>query len=283
MKIFKNKFFIITLSIALFICILTATLSAMGITDPIKNAVNTLTMPIRYVGLSVKNGIDGFSKYFSSIDELNRKNSELESRIDELESQLSELEAARDENERLRDYMDIKKTYPDLKMMDALIVGSEADNNSTFLTLDRGSGDGVEVGMPIMVKSGLVGSVCEVGYSWCRVRVLTEASAAVGAYVLRSGETGIVSGDVSFKDTGMCKLSYLPENADVEVGDLVYTSGIGSAYPRGLFVGRISSVSTDVYLRQTVATVECAVELDSIKYVMILTDFEISSGEVSSE
>ena len=281
MKIFKNKFFIIALSIAIFISILTATLSLMGQTGPIRDAINTVTLPFRYVGMKFNEAIEGFSKYFQSIDALNEENSSLREKIAELESSLADMEATKDENARLREYLDVKKTYPDFSLADALIIGTESENYSTFLTLDRGSGDGVKVGMPVIVKSGLVGSVCEVGYSWCRVRVITEASSGVGAYVERSGELGVVSGDISLKDTGECKLTYLSENADIEVGDLIYTSGIGSVYPRGLLVGRVTEVGIDEYLRKKTATVDCAVDFESLRYVMIITDFErhVESGE----
>jgi rod shape-determining protein MreC len=125
----------------------------------------------------------------------------------------------------------------------------------------------------------VIGSVCEVGYSWCRVRALTEASSSVGAYISRSGEIGVIDGDISMKDTGNCVLSYLSENADVEVGDMVYTSGQGSVYPRDLYIGKVVSVSVDEYLRSKSATVELSVDLESLKYVMIVTDYEIYSEE----
>lgn len=277
MKILKNKFFIIALAVAVFLVIFISTLSLMGQTDPLKDIFNTVTMPVRYTVVKIGEAFDGFAKYFKTIDSLDRENSELESRVEELESMLADAEATLDENERLRSYLEIKESYPDFKMLDAMIVGYETDNRSTFFTLDRGSADGVNVGMPIIVKSGVVGSVCEVGKSWCRVRVITEASASVGACVKRSGEIGVVSGDISFKDTGLCKMTYLPENADIEVGDLIYTSGIGSVYPSGLFIGRVTEVGVDEYLRQKNAVIECAVDFENLRYVIIVTDFESDS------
>lgn len=277
MKIFKNKFFIITLSIAVFLVILTSTLALMGQTDPIKNVFNTATMGFRYVGIKISEAAEGFSKYFQSIDELEQRNKELESEIERLESELVDAQAAKDENARLREYIDVKKAYPDFKFADALIVGTQSENHTTFFTLDRGSSDGIKVGMPVIVTSGVVGSVCEVGYNWCRVRALTESLSSAGAYVSRSGETGVLSGDISFKGTGKCMLEYLSENADVEIGDLVYTSGQGSVYPPELYIGKISSVEIDGYLRTKVAVVDCAVDFESLKYVMIITDFEAQS------
>ncbi len=279
MKFFRSKFFIIALSIAIFLVILTSTIALMGRLDPLREVINTVSMPFKYVGVQIKSSFEGFSRYFENLDKIIKENESLRDQVDSLEGELANAEQAIDENARLREYLEVKKTYPDFKMLDALIVGSQSENYMTVFTLNRGSGDGVELGMPVIVADGLVGSVCELGYSWCRVRALTEASASAGAYISRSGEIGVLSGDISLKDTGKCKLSYLSENADVKVGDLVYTSGVGSIYPRELLIGRVSSVEVNEFLRTKTATVECAVDFNSLRYVMIITDFELYTDE----
>ena len=275
MRIFKNKFFIIALSVAIFFIIFVSVLSLMGQTGAIKNALNTASMPFRYVGVKISDAFDGFMNYFESIDSLIEENESLRNEIDRLESELADNQATKDENARLREYLEVKKTYPDYKLLDALIVGREGDNTTTFLTLDRGTMDGVDVGMPVIVSGGLVGSVCEAGSNWCRVRVITESSAGTGAFVSRSGEIGVVSGDVSLGINNQCVLKYLPENADVKVGDLVYTSGQGSVYPRGLLIGRVSGVDVDEFSRQKTAIIDAAVDADNLRYVMIVTDFSV--------
>lgn len=283
MKIFKNKFFIIALSVAIFFVILVSVLSLMGQTGAVKDALGTVSMPFRYVSLKISEAFDGFSEYFRSVDELLKENQSLREEIERLEGEVAQGDAAKEENARLREYLDVKKTYPDFELMDALIVAREGDNNTTFLTLDRGSADGVEVGMPIIVSQGLVGSVCEVGKAWCRVRIVTESSAGAGAYVHRSGEIGIVSGDITLGLDNKCRLKYLHEDADVKIDDLVYTSGEGSVYPRGLLIGRISSVDKDEFLRQKTAVIETAVDFGELKYVMIITDFEITDTAPAGE
>lgn len=283
MKIFKNKFFIIALSIAVFFVILTSVLALMGQVGAIKNALNTVSMPFRYVGLRVSEAFEGFSDYFKSVNSLLDENESLRNEIESLEGELADMQATKDENERLREYIEVKKTYPDFKFSDALIVGREGDGNTTFLTLDKGSGDGVENGMPVIVSGGVVGSVCEVGNNWCRVRVITESSAGTGAYVSRSGEIGIISGDVSLAIDNKCLLEYLSEDADVVAGDLVYTSGVGSVYPRGLFIGRVEGVDVDEFSRQKTATVKAAVDVDELRYVMIVIDFDVYTEQPSKE
>ena len=93
MKFFKNKFFIILLAIAVFASIFTATLSVMGVTDPIKNVANVISVPFRYIGAAVKESFEGFSEYFTAIEKLDEENKRLEGEIDRLESELADLRA----------------------------------------------------------------------------------------------------------------------------------------------------------------------------------------------
>lgn len=272
MKFLKNKFFIIILSIAVFSVILTATLGAMGISDPIKNAVNTLSSPFKMMGMKISEAIDGYKSYFSSVEKLEGENSALRDKIEDLEDSLSDANALKEENERLREYLEIKKSYPQLKMVDALIIGKEGENHTTFFTLNRGYIDGIEVGMSVIVKDRPIGTVCEVGDVWCRVRLLNEASSSVGVYLPRSGEIGVLEGDISLKGSGKCFLKYLNADADIKPGDEVLTSGLGSVYPRDLVVGKVLEVKTDSYSREKYAIVKWSVDADSLKYVMIVTD-----------
>lgn len=279
MKFFKNKFFIAALSTAIFVTVFTVTLSVMGITDPVKDLVNTVSLPFRYAVGYVEDSIEGYLKYFTTIEKLDNENKELKDKISQLEGQLADSDSLKEENERLKEYLEIKENYPDFKFSEAIVIGSESENYSTVLTLNKGSDHGIEIGMPVIVKSGLVGSVCEVGSRWCRVRVITEASSSVGAYVSRSGVTGILEGDILLKDVGECYLRYISPDSDIEVGDPVYTSGIGSVYPEGLLIGRISSVEIEENLRTKSARVKLAVDFEDLKYLLIVTDFEKNSAD----
>jgi len=172
----------------------------------------------------------------------------------------------------------MKERYSSFKLTEALIIGREGEGHATFFTLNKGKRDGIDTGMAVMVSGGLVGSVCDAGETWSRVRVLNEASASAGAYVHRSGEIGVLSGDIAYKDTGLCVLKYLSENADVVEGDMIYTSGDGSVYPGGIYIGKVTEVTLDGFSRTKTATVECAVSFDDLKYVVVITGYE-SGGE----
>ena len=283
MRFLKNPFFIILISIALAICIFFSVLSAMGVSNVARDGINTILYPLRWCGAKISEGLDGFSIYFGKMDELYEENSSLREENQSLRENEVYYGAIADENARLREYLEIKAIYTDYELSDAIIISRGSDTYMTIITLNRGSSDGIKVGMPVIAKAGLVGSVIEVDVNSCKVRTVIEDRGACGAYLTRSGEVGVLEGDITFKDTGRCSLNYLPQNADVEIGDIVYTSGLGSVYPRDIPVGKVVSVSENAYDRTKSAEVECFVDFKNLTSVMIVTSFDIyvSDSEVA--
>lgn len=273
MRFFKNKFFIILTSIALVICIFFSVLSLMGVGNIVRNGINTLLFPLRWCGAKISEGFDGFSLYFGKMDDLIEENESLKEENESLREQEIYFGALADENERLREYLKIKQIYTDFEFSDALIISRGSESYMSIITLNRGSGDGIEVGMPVMTNLGLVGSVIEVDINTCKVRTIIEDRGACGAYISRSGEIGVVEGDITLRDTGLCSIEYLSADADVELGDVVYTSGLGSVYPRDIPIGKVTKITENAYDRTKSAEIECFVDFTDLKYVLIVTDF----------
>ncbi len=274
MKLFQNKFFIICLCVAVVLCAVPSTLSLMGYRSLSKNIVGTVTMPFRWCITAIGNAFEGFGRYFEGIDAVNAENEALKEENRKLESDLERLEMLEAENERLRDYLGMKEKYPSFTMEEGMIISYSSGSYVTSFTLNRGTMHGIEVNMPAVVADGVVGYVTDVGLNWCMVSTVIETASSVGAYVPRSGATGIVSGDASLRYDGVCKLTYLEADADIEVGDKVYSSGNGSVYPEGLLIGEVISVGVDEYSRALIATVKPAVDFSSLRYMMILTGYE---------
>jgi rod shape-determining protein MreC len=131
--------------------------------------------------------------------------------------------------------------------------------------------------MPVITADGVVGRVCEVGLTFCRVSTIINYDSSIGAYIERSGEVGLVNGDFDRRRDGNCVLEYLKFDADVEVGDKIYSSGLGSVYPRGLYVGEVTEVTGDAYNHTKIAVVKPAADLEKLTKVMIITSYEIET------
>ena len=171
----------------------------------------------------------------------------------------------------------MKAENPTYSFEEAMVIGREASNYVTVLTLNRGSIHGVERDMPVVTDEGIVGCVSEVGLTWCKVSTVLESARSVGVYLPRSNVSGILSGDVSMRQDGLCRLTFVDLDAKdlslVQAGDTVYSSGIGSVYPAELRVGEVVSVEVDNASRTLIATVRPTVDFSSLEYMMILTGY----------
>ncbi len=273
MKLFKNKFFLICLCVAVVLAAVTSTFSIMGLPMVARNVLGTVTAPFRWCVSAVTNAFEGFDRYFTSVNTVNDENERLEAENAALREQLREAELLEEENRRLRAYLGIKAAHPSFSMEEGMIISRESGSYASVFTVNRGSLHGVEAGMPVIVEQGVVGYVKEVGLNWCKVTTIIETASSVGGMVQRSGASGIVSGDFSLRQDGHCKFSYVDSGADIQVGDVIVSSGMGSVYPADLVIGHVVAIGSDEYNRTVVATVEPTVDFSSLKYVMIVTGY----------
>lgn len=277
MKLFKNKFFIICLAVAVGVAVLMSVFSLMGYRALVRNVLGTVATPFRLIGKGFCGAVEGFGKYFGSVDTLREKNTALEDENRALREQIERAERLEAENARLREYLGMKSAYPNFTFEEGTVIGREGENHLTLLTLNRGSIHGIRVNMAVITKDGIVGCVSEVGLTWCKVSTILENARSVGVLTPRTGAAGILAGDYTYRESGTCRLTFLEgdtHSAEAEVGDRVETSGLGSIYPAGLKVGEVTAVTADAASRSVIATVKPAVDFSALDYVMIITAYQ---------
>lgn len=275
LKLIKSRFFIITLAVALLLSIIPGVLCAMGQGSYVRSAIVTVGTPFRWAFTKVGEGISGFSVYFKTIDALREENDALRRELDEYKNLVYDAELIEEENDFLSDFLGLKEEHLDFALENASILGREATNYRTLLTLSKGTLHGIDVNMPIITETGLIGHITEVGATWSKAVVITETASAVGGYIERSGALGVVEGTYELRTDGLCRMVYIEADSDIRIGDKVITSGIGGIYPRGLLIGRVSAVEVDENSRTLTATIEPAAELDSVSKVMIVTEYGV--------
>ena len=132
--------------------------------------------------------------------------------------------------------------------------------------------------LPISVVTGdgLMGYVSSVGYNFCEAKPVTDLSMSIGAIVSRTRETVVAEGSYELSEQGLLRLSYLKNDSDVLVGDMVESSGYGGIFPKGLLIGSITEVLPESHGLSTYAKIQPAVDLDELKKVYIIKSFEIT-------
>jgi rod shape-determining protein MreC len=274
----KHRFFIVCLSIALAVALFSGVFAVMGWGSLLSEVGSAILYPFQWVGAKVGYAVTGFAHYFQDMEALQSELDSLKAENESLRGELLDAEILADEQAWLYHYLSVKEQHGDYTFCAASVIAKasasgEGGDYITELTLNKGTSSGVQAGMPVITPAGLVGVVVEAGLSHCRVSTLLDTSVSVGAVTTRASENGLCEGDHAVLHEGCATLRNLSEEADVEAGDIVVTSGRGSVYPYGIPIGRVVAVTANAYSRTTEATVEPFTDFTDLTQVVIMTDF----------
>lgn len=191
---------------------------------------------------------------------------QLRERNAELTALLAQAEELRKENKRLQGLVNIVGAYG-VEGPTGRVVGRSTDAWNQTVTLDVGSSSGVEEGLTVIGSTGVVGQVISVAPGSCVVRLLTDPQSGAAALVQSSRAEGVVRGSLA----GLLYLENTDAKAELSVGDVVLTSGLGGSYTRGLLIGtivRIEGGSGDAGRQVVVAPNDTAAPLEELTVVL---------------
>ena len=182
-----------------------------------------------------------------------------------LEARLIGLEEVLRENTRFQELLGFKGNLIYSSVM-ANVIGRDPTNWNASMIIDRGTDDGIAPGMPVVNAAGVVGKIAEVNQTTSRVILLNDPQFSVVALVQRPREIGLLSGSLP----GTCRLRYLPNNANIEIGDKIITSKLSSSFPEGLLIGEVIGIKSGYQHTEDEYIVQPAVSLSKIEEVLII-------------
>jgi len=174
----------------------------------------------------------------------------------------TEIEA---ENKRLKLLLDLKESE-DLARTSAMVIGRDMSLWSSWIMINRGSTDEITKDTPLMAPEGLVGKVSAVGKNTARCILIIDRRSKVSALIQRTRTAGVVEGT----DEGLLKMRYLSMKADVEIGDIVISSGLGGLFPKGLPIGTVITLGKDTNGLHLFATIRPFVDFNKLEEVICL-------------
>jgi rod shape-determining protein MreC len=207
---------------------------------------------------------------YSDIRSLTAENEALRSENERLNAEIARLREEAIRHEELERLLEVKQAFSTQEFLGASVTARDPSNLRQLVAIDRGSSDGIKVGMPVVAEGKtLVGTVTrtEANHSW--VTLVTDVDSAVSSLILESRSQGVATGGYNRR----LALEFLSQDAAVKDGDTVVTSGLGGTYPAGLVIGRVTGVSGD---RQEVfrrVTVEPLASLSRLETVLVMTSF----------
>lgn len=231
--------------------------------------------PIAAVGNFFSNFFDFSTKKSlqAEIDNLNEELATLKT-----ESQISDDVAS--ENGELRSLLELKEEYSSTWVtVAAEVTARDADNWYEKLTINKGRADGITENMAVVNEDGLIGKTVNVTENTADVLLIIDSGGSLGGMLQESSIDGVLQGIGGGK--GLITMTKLPYNADIQLNDVVVSSGVGGVFPAGLLVGTVVKVNTSSDGLSKEAIVEPYCDFDNIKFVLVIhpmTEEEVAAA-----
>ncbi|WP_081897531.1 rod shape-determining protein MreC [Massilia sp. BSC265] len=206
----------------------------------VRQVAATVLYPLQMAALLPREALGNMAGYFSSISSLQKEVHELKTQQLAQARLLQQAQLQMAENAQLRRLMDAKQHLPVQAQMTEILYDAR-DPSTRRIVIDRGSRHDVVPGLPVIDHAGVVGQVTRVYPFTSEVTLLTDRDQAIPVQVLRSGLRSIAYGR---GQSGLLDLRFVVANADIQVGDVLVTSGLDGMYPAGLAVAKVVQVES---------------------------------------
>lgn len=197
------------------------------------------------------------------IGELEAENAQLQDQIISLQEQAAEAEV-------LAALLNYARTRPESRYLSTNVIGLDPSPFVRSINIGAGSDRGVLHGMPVVTDEGLVGRVTEVTANTAQVQLITDPASAVNVQLQGSRADGLLAA----QPNGDLWVELIGQNADVEPGELVLTSGLGGAFPADIPVGHVVSLRRRDFELFQRAVIQPTVNFDELEIVLLVTSFQ---------
>ena len=232
----------------------------------IRYYLDSAISPLYYVSnfpLSAFNELNDLSaKHQALLDE----NALLKEQLQMQQSDLVRLDSLKKENDELRTLLGSPLRNDEYKKV-AQVLLVDANPYSYQITLDKGTREGGFIGQPVVDEKGVVGQIFKTAYNTSRAILICDSQHAIPVQVLRNGITMVAVGNGCNNDL---LLDFLPNNVDIQVGDVLVTSGLGGRFPKGYPVATVSSVKVDMHDSTPVISATPTADLKRLRYLLLL-------------
>lgn len=222
---------------------------------------------------SVAEVLDGPRDLQTARDEIAR----LQARVDELERENEGLREIQGEYQLLLDLFNRARQQPDFTRLTAAVIGQDTSPSLRSIIIDKGSEDGIVVGMPVESARGLVGQVFRTTANSAQVVLITDNASSIPSRLGSSRATGLLRGGGL---GGSVSIDWIDLQYEIAIGEVVLTSGLGSKFPQDMVIGRVIEVQRNEAELFQRAIVQPAVEFDALEIVFVITDFRPVDTEI---
>lgn len=203
--------------------------------------------------------------------------SALRQQNDQLRQNVAQLEEYRQEAQRLQQLLDFQDLYG-LEGVTCTVLSRTGDSWNNSVTIGKGSAEGVRAGLAVAGPTGLVGQVVSVQQHSAEVRLLQDPQSGVAVMVQSNRQEGILRGSLD----GLLYLENMADDAEVQAGDVIVTSGLGGSFYRGIVVGTVVKVEGEAGSASRRIVVEPNESTGPLQEVMVITGMDADAAQTAA-
>lgn len=281
LRLFKSKWFFVSFITIVLLVVMGVSANKSSKLNWLNNIVSVPMKPVQGFFSSIGRKVEDTFSFFKDIEAVREENEKLRAEVSELKKENRELSFLESKNEELRHALNLKVQFGDYNILGANIIAVDPGNWFNVFKVDIGSREGVKADIPVVTGAkGLVGRVVSSDLSSANIQTIIDEESAVSGWIAKAGGGhAIVRGDMLLKDKGLCKMDYIPLEVDVEVGDVIETSGLGGIYPKGIVIGEVIEVRKTNSELDRYAIIQPSADFKRLEEVFVLINNEnIESG-----
>ena len=241
--------------------------------------MNSFMSPLQYLANLPGVMLSESAQRLTSQQQLLEENEKLTNQVVLMSERLQRFEILKQENTELRNLLEAP-TKPGVRKMAAELMAVDNNPYSQQVMINKGAIDGVYLSQPVLDDQGIVGQVMEVGTTNSRVLLIADVTHAIPVRSVRTNIRFIASGSGSLDEL---YLEHVPHSVDVREGEVLMSSGLGSVYPQGYPVAKITSVVRDESRPFSRITAQPLARLNRLKYLLLLWPEKASSEREANE
>ncbi len=233
-------------------------------------AIVRVSAPVQWIITVSMGGVSDVWHHYFALVGVQEENARLHMQNAELRAELNTRAEDKAENERLRRMLRLRERARGMQVLSARVVAVSPSLLFRSIRVDRGSNDGIELGSAVVTHEGVVGRVAALSGEYSDIMLLADANSSLDVLIQRTRARGRLRGK-GVDGVFSVQVDYLERTADVQPGDVLITSGLGTVFPKGLRVGVVTEIDRASYGLFQYAEIKPHVDFTRIEEVMILS------------
>lgn len=252
---------------------------------PVSAAAGAVLAPMQKGVNQLGSGLTNLWEHLRTKKSLEKENEELRTQLADAQQNLNQVQLNQEELDNLKSLYDMDQNYADYDKIAANVIGKDAGNWFSVFLIDRGSNDGITVGMNVLADGGLAGIVIQVGPNYAKVRSIIDDNSNVSARNLSTSDLCVVSGSLkTMNESSLIDFDDLRDKEDqAKVGDQIVTSNISDMFLEGIPIGYITDIKTDSNNLTKSGHIATIVDFEHLDDVFVILQTKDISTDTTNE